>query len=143
MTTTNGELHPYFLTLSLLFSRFSTRFAFYPRMRLLLLRQNRDFFVLRFLSKYQSFSLPAPNNCDKLGASVISLNHQTATNMEGWKNSLQVPPHPSPKGREKAHPGNRFAHPRANFRNRSAVGIVTSKYSVFFLLCLCVLLENA
>jgi hypothetical protein len=86
MTATNGELHPYFLTLSLLFSRFSTRFAFYPRMRLLLLRQNRDFFVLRFLSKYQSFSLPAPNNCDKLGASVISLNHQTATNMEGWKN---------------------------------------------------------
>ena len=80
MTTTNGELHPYFLTLSLLFSRFSTRFAFYPRMRLLLLRQNRDFFVLRFLSKY------APNNCDKLGASVISLNQQTATNMEGWKN---------------------------------------------------------
>jgi len=86
MTATNGELHPYFLTLSLLFSRFSTRFAFYPRMRLLLLRQNRDFFVLRFLSKYQSFSLPVPNNCDKLGASVISLNQQTATNMEGWKN---------------------------------------------------------
>jgi hypothetical protein len=119
MTATNGELHPYFLTLSLLFSRFSTRFAFYPRMRLLLLRQNRDFFILRFLSKYQSFSLPAPNNCDKLGASVISLNHQTATNMEGWKNSLQAPPHPSPEGE----------------------GEII--YSVFFLLCLCVLLENA